>query len=167
MNSTSTNGSKVNNKIRVSSLLSESLVNGPGVRLVVVFQGCNINCPECHNPDLHDENGGYLTTIDEILENVTPITTGITLSGGEPTQQASQAYQLLAAAKRRGLDTMLYTGKTIDQWEVFPSSKLLETVLDWLKVGPYEKDKVNLSLPYIGSTNQVVYKLVKGERIVC
>ncbi len=34
----------------VSKILTYSLVDGPGNRLVVFLQGCNFNCPTCHNP---------------------------------------------------------------------------------------------------------------------
>ncbi len=34
----------------VSKILTYSCVDGPGNRLVVFLQGCNFNCPACHNP---------------------------------------------------------------------------------------------------------------------
>jgi len=34
----------------VSKILTFSCVDGPGNRLVVFLQGCNFNCPGCHNP---------------------------------------------------------------------------------------------------------------------
>lgn len=35
---------------RVSRVLPFSCVDGPGNRLVLFLQGCNFNCPSCHNP---------------------------------------------------------------------------------------------------------------------
>ncbi len=34
----------------VSRILSYSIVDGPGNRLVIFLQGCNFNCAACHNP---------------------------------------------------------------------------------------------------------------------
>lgn len=34
----------------LNKILTYSVVDGPGNRLVLFFQGCNFNCPACHNP---------------------------------------------------------------------------------------------------------------------
>ncbi len=34
----------------LSKILTYSIVDGPGNRLVLFMQGCNYNCPTCHNP---------------------------------------------------------------------------------------------------------------------
>lgn len=34
----------------VNKILTYSVVDGPGNRLVIFLQGCNFNCPTCHNP---------------------------------------------------------------------------------------------------------------------
>jgi YjjW family glycine radical enzyme activase len=38
----------------VSKILTYSCVDGPGNRLVIFLQGCNFNCPSCHNPHTID-----------------------------------------------------------------------------------------------------------------
>ncbi len=34
----------------VNNILTYSVVDGPGIRLVIFLQGCNFNCTTCHNP---------------------------------------------------------------------------------------------------------------------
>ncbi|MBF0297376.1 MAG: YjjW family glycine radical enzyme activase [Oligoflexia bacterium] len=35
----------------VSRIIESSFVDGPGHRMVIFFQGCNLNCIYCHNPE--------------------------------------------------------------------------------------------------------------------
>ena len=54
--------------IRIAGIIKESIVDGPGIRMVVFAQGCKHKCPGCHNPETHSFNGGTLVTVDSILE---------------------------------------------------------------------------------------------------
>ncbi len=38
-------------KLRIFDIQRGSYVDGPGVRTVVFFKGCNLNCAWCHNPE--------------------------------------------------------------------------------------------------------------------
>lgn len=48
-------------KATINGIIKSSSVDGPGNRLVVFFQGCNINCLYCHNPETINlcRNCGY------------------------------------------------------------------------------------------------------------
>ena len=150
--------------IRISGIVEESIVDGPGIRLVVFTQGCNHNCPECHNPHTHDFNGGYEIDIYEIIELAknNPLLDGITLSGGEPFDQAENCSQLAALIKSMGLNVITYTGYT---YEVLIQNinymKLLEKT-DLLIDGRFDISKKDLTLDFRGSSNQRIIDVIKS-----
>ena len=60
-------------KIRVSSDITfDSIVDGPGLRMVIWTQGCMHNCIGCHNPQTHSLCGGYEVDTKDISEIVFP-----------------------------------------------------------------------------------------------
>ena len=108
----------VNNvKIRISGIINESIVDGPGLRMVVFAQGCNRACPGCHNPETHALDGGYETSAYELFDSArsNPLLRGITFSGGEPFLQARAFSALARLARGAGLDIFTYTGYTIEE----------------------------------------------------
>ena len=46
--------------IRIAGTVSESIVDGPGIRYTIFTQGCPHHCEGCHNPETHDFSGGRL-----------------------------------------------------------------------------------------------------------
>ena len=93
----------------VADTISFSSVDGPGNRFVVFLQGCNFDCLACHNPQTIPGNVGTVeghhprhVSVDELLVQVrraAPFIRGITVSGGEATQQAAFVHSLCAAVK--------------------------------------------------------------------
>lgn len=150
----------MNSTIRIAGIIEESIVDGPGIRFVVFAQGCKHHCPGCHNPETHSFEGGSPVPISKILEHVqtNPLLDGITLSGGEPFEQAESFAHLAQSAKLKGLHVMTYSGYTFE--ELLQQSKtkpawvsLLEHT-DLLVDGPFELAKRNLLLRFRGSENQ-------------
>ncbi|NMA64828.1 MAG: anaerobic ribonucleoside-triphosphate reductase activating protein [Clostridiaceae bacterium] len=146
--------------IRIAGIINESIVDGPGIRMVVFAQGCKHKCPGCHNPETHSFNGGKLVTVSSILEQAkkNPLLDGITFSGGDPFEQA-EAFTILAReAKKLNLNIMTYTGYTYEYLVKNASrhrgwnSLLVET--DILVDGKFEWSKKNLLLKFRGSENQ-------------
>ena len=78
------------NRLRISGIVNDSIVDGPGMRYVVFVQGCYHNCEGCHNKHTHDPLGGKFMSIEDILDEIkkNPLLDGVTFSGGEPFQQA-------------------------------------------------------------------------------
>lgn len=99
---------------RIHSIESFGTVDGPGVRLVVFFQGCPMRCLYCHNPDTWKISGGLEMSVDEILALYDKNSSfykkgGITATGGEPLLQIDFVTQLFEAAQARGIHTCLDT----------------------------------------------------------
>ena len=81
-------------KIRLSApLQKESVTDGPGLRMVIWNQGCQIHCPGCHNQETWDLYGGREYPLEEILNDIRIYKNhhqGITLSGGDPFLQPKE-----------------------------------------------------------------------------
>ena len=148
--------------IRLSGVIRESIVDGPGIRMVVFAQGCKHNCYGCHNPDTHDLLGGYEANIDKILKAVdeNPLLQGVTFSGGEPFLQAGIFAKLAKGIHKRGLDVITYTGYTIEQLlngiEDNPEWRELLNETDTLVDGPFIMEQKSLTIKFRGSRNQRV-----------
>lgn len=155
-------------QIRVAGIVKESIVDGPGIRYVVFAQGCRHNCPGCHNPQTHSFEGGSLVEIDKILQQIksNPLLDGITLSGGEPFEQAEAFGELAEKSKILGYNVMTYTGYTyefvlknkdaIGGW----AKLLIET--DILVDGKFEIAKKSALLQFRGSRNQRIIDVRKS-----
>ena len=52
---------------RIQSIESCGAVDGPGLRYVVFFQGCQFKCRYCHNRDTWNMSGGFEKSLDEML----------------------------------------------------------------------------------------------------
>ena len=104
---------------RVHSIQSLGTVDGPGVRFVVFFQGCNLRCKCCHNPDTWDMQGGKEYSAQEIADKAMRYKEyfgtegGITLSGGEPLLQAEFAREIFEKCREKGINTCLDTSGSI------------------------------------------------------
>lgn len=144
--------------LRLSGIIEESISNGPGIRMVVFAQGCPHHCKGCHNPQTHDPQGGYETTIGEVLKliDANPLLDGITLSGGEPFEQAHAFSQLAKAVKERNLSVVTYTGYTFETLNrvAQPAWQALLQETDLLIDGPFVEPLKNGLLKFRGSENQ-------------
>lgn len=150
----------MNATIRVAGIVKESIVDGPGIRLVVFAQGCKHHCPGCHNPETHSFEGGELMSVGEILEILkkNPLLDGVTFSGGDPFEQADSFAVLGEKVKALGLNVMTYTGYTyeeiLDEINTNSGWKSLLYTTDILVDGKFDLNKKSLTLKFRGSSNQ-------------
>ncbi|MBM7867545.1 anaerobic ribonucleoside-triphosphate reductase activating protein [Heliobacterium gestii] len=147
-------------KIRLAGIVTDSFVDGPGVRATVFAQGCPHQCSGCHNPHTHDPLGGVEMEVEEVLAEIDRARhiQGVTFSGGEPFEQATAFAELARRIKATGRHLVLYSGYTFEtllersrnDGDVFE----LLSLADWLVDGPYVESLRELSLPFRGSRNQ-------------
>ena len=105
--------------MKIHSIETFGTHEGPGIRLVLFLQGCNLHCAYCHNPDTISFAGGVEISIPEVLsllEDQKPYFTnggGLTVSGGEPTLQAAELIDLFKEAKVKGYHLAVDTNGSV------------------------------------------------------
>jgi pyruvate formate lyase activating enzyme len=110
--------------LKVHSIESFGTHDGPGIRMVVFLQGCNLRCAYCHNPDTISPTGGNLITIDELVDRAKNLksyfgaTGGVTASGGEPLLQAKGLYNFFQELKKNGIHTNIDTNGAVFNTDV-------------------------------------------------
>lgn len=152
--------------LRVFGMQSDSIVDGTGLRLAVFTQGCPHGCPGCHNPDSHAYEGGYQMDIEAIAEayRANPLLSGLTLTGGEPMEQAGACLALLGLLP--GANVWLYTGWTWDELHAGGDAEriALAEACDVLVDGRFVLARRSLELRFCGSDNQRLIDVQKTRR---
>lgn len=144
-------------KVRLASPLQhDSIVDGPGIRMVLWTQGCEHHCPGCHNPQTHARDGGFLCDVAECIAQIrqAPLQTGLTLSGGEPFNQAEALIPIVQAAKEKNWNVWAYSGFTFEQIMADPQKRALLEQLDVLVDGRFVEALKDYRLKWKGSKNQ-------------
>lgn len=144
-------------KLRLASALQQdSIVDGPGIRMVIWTQGCMHNCKGCHNPQTHDLAAGELVTSEEIIAQMkeAQLQTGLTLSGGEPFLQSEALLPIVQAAKEMRLNIWAYSGFTYEQLISHEEYRNLLNYLDVLVDGKFIEEEKDYRLKFKGSKNQ-------------
>ena len=97
---------------------------GPGRRAALWLQGCHVGCRGCLSLDTWDPERAPLTPVSQVAQDIVdildadPTLTGVTISGGEPSEQAPALISLLQTIRRRcaprvpPLDVLMYSGLT-------------------------------------------------------
>lgn len=152
--------------VKISGIIDESIVDGYGIRFVIFTQGCPHHCPECHNPQTHDFDGGKTVDINDLFSqiNENPLLKGVTFSGGEPFCQPQPLSELADRLHRETkLDITVYTGYTLEQLQAMsdPSVARLLKETDILIDGLFIAEQKDLTLTFRGSRNQRIIDMNK------
>jgi anaerobic ribonucleoside-triphosphate reductase activating protein len=157
----------------VHGFVPVSRANGPGRRAVLWLQGCTLNCSGCWNPASHSFEGVSRTDPNDIVQRVIALhragdIEGLTLSGGEPMQQASSMLELIGALREAGpasLSFGMFTGYTLPELErgrfftfedcpdKIATWGLIRPHLDFAVMGRYNR-LAPVALPLRSSRNQ-------------
>jgi len=135
--------------LKIAGTVSDSIVDGEGIRFTIFVQGCPHRCKGCQNPQTHDFEGGKIISFDEILEKIksNPLLDGVTFSGGEPFCQAHELAQLAIEIKKLNLNIVTYTGydfeylyenrskngygELLENTDILIDGKFIEELKDW------------------------------------
>ena len=133
----------------ISSIETMGLVDGPGIRVVLFLQGCDLRCIYCHNPETWCHSSKTLLSIDDVVNKVLRYKSyiekngGVTFSGGEPLLQSEFVYECAKQLKKHGLHICLDTsGVGKDYQKVF--------------------DVVDLCIIDVKAINENEYKYITG-----
>ena len=142
-------------KVYINSIkFNRSLVDGPGVRTVVFFQGCDLRCKGCQNKSTWDMKSGTEVEVAELatLLQKEVCNKKITFSGGEPLMQAEALLELVKLLD--GFDIAVYTGHELSD----VPQELLERI-NHIKTGSFKEELKTTVKPFVGSTNQEFRRL--------
>ena len=141
----------------LSGIVSDSIVDGPGIRTTIFSQGCPHRCPGCHNPETWAFGCGTPVPVEVIVDIVksNPLCRGVTFSGGEPFSQAAGFAKLAVLLKEQGYEVASYSGFTFEALleGTEDQKKLLESI-DILIDGPFLQAQKSLEIAFRGSRNQ-------------
>ena len=151
--------------LELAGIVTDSIVDGPGIRTCVFCQGCVHHCEGCHNPETWEFGCGTPMDEESIFEIVrsNPLCRGVTFSGGEPFAQAEGFTKLAKLLKQAGYEVASYTGYTFEQLLHGTSAQksLLESI-DVLIDGPFLLEERSLQLSFRGSRNQRILDVPKS-----
>lgn len=145
--------------MRINSIVYSTAADGEGLRNTLYVQGCTHRCPGCHNPHTWDPRGGCERPVNEVAELLCANNNlDITISGGDPFDQASELLKLVGIIKNKYLRNIwVYTGYT---YEYIKSRYCLDDI-DVIVDGPYKEELRNTTLRFRGSENQRIIKIPK------
>ena len=149
-----------------------------GVSVSFWVQGCPFHCPDCHNKDGWDFNGGKplpADYVEQVIKSIRKngIAGNLSILGGEPLCEQNLPIVLNLASQVRAsypdIKIYVWTGYTMEQLDARAKkeSELKEFLLlvDILVDGLFDQSKKDTRLRLRGSTNQNIYER-KGKKFV-
>lgn len=135
-------------RMRLSRLHHPVTALGPGRRAGIWFQGCSIRCPGCLATDTWGSPNSSEVEVGAVLAWLAGLPEGgpdgVTISGGEPTEQPDALRELLAGIRTwragRPVDVLMFTGRDpawVERQLAHGGRERLWPGLDAVMAGPY------------------------------
>ena len=133
-----------------------SVSDGPGKRFVVLLPGCQHHCAGCAASQ--GPGAGVDFPLEELLDQMeTQDVEGLSISGGEPFDQAEDCAALAKAVRAQGKTVWCWTSRTFEDLAGgTDAQQALLAATDVLVDGPYVEALRDLELDFRGSSNQRV-----------
>ena len=151
--------------LELSGIVSDSIVDGPGIRTTIFSQGCPHHCPGCHNPETWAFGCGTRIPVEAVVEIVesNPLCRGVTFSGGAPFAQAEGFARLARVLKEKGYEIASYSGYTFEELlRGSEAQKELLRSIDILIDGRFILAQKSLEIAFRGSRNQRILDIKKS-----
>ena len=150
----------------VSQVLAPVISLGPGERIALWTTGCSKRCSGCISPEFRTHLPEQDVGVDELVQMLLAAAREhgvhrLTVSGGDPLEQAPALTELLSKVRTSYDDILVYTGFTLEQLPQMIGADTwdeLKPLIDVLIDGPYV-DELNVpECALRGSTNQrIIY----------
>ena len=150
----------------LTRIIDFSAVDGPGNRMAIFLQGCNLECLYCHNPEtilialeddsvsedgrVHKTENGFnadyqWVTIADIVtryRKAKPFISGVTFSGGECTVQHTFLVACCEALKQEGAHILIDTNGMIPENELKALMPIVDGFMPDIKTVDSEAHRV-------------------------
>lgn len=152
--------------LNVAAFCPATRALGPFQRAAVWVQGCAFRCRGCLAVEYQPFTPAHLMRVEDLAARIlqNPFIDGLTISGGEPLQQAPALSHLIALLKthRPDFTFISYTGYVLETLRHHTTLAGVEDYLNQLDVlidGPYRRELDNGQRGLKGSANQTVHHL--------
>jgi anaerobic ribonucleoside-triphosphate reductase activating protein len=138
---------------------------GPGERIVLWVAGCKRSCTGCMSLEMQNPLNGRQVPVRRLADYLLKLPhelSGITISGGEPFDQAEELAFLINSLwrERPEWNVLIYSGYTLQQLRAVSAGRCLLALADILVDGEFQQN-IPRTHPLAGSGNQRVIALTK------
>lgn len=145
-------------KLNLFKIIKNTNAEGPENRFCIWVQGCSKHCDGCYAEETWSFGENKLFEVEDLFEMIKgeKDIKGVTFLGGEPFEQAEALSELAEKIQSIGLNVVTFTGLLYENLKNSKEKSVLKLLknTDLLIDGGFEKDKVDFSRPWVGSSNQ-------------
>lgn len=149
-------------KLYIDRILYPVTALGPGRRIGIWVSGCNHHCFRCANPELWNRRPDQIIEVEKMAQIINQLCKkynpdGLTITGGEPFDQATELSELLDKMDGLFSDILVYSGYRKEQLVHSENKKHLLERVDVLIDGLYIDELNTSSIVLRGSENQIIH----------